>query len=224
MGVKTEHGRGGRVSCTVRTGASPSCAEPAVTYDAPHCTTRPPATLVLDGELVVWAGEGMSFEALQQRAAAGHRSAPLLAQELPAHLIVFDVLQVDGRELLHAPYAERRAHLEQLFTDHDLHASWARCPETDDPATGQEWLTSWTRVPGVEGLIIRGTEQHYLRGAHALYKVAATPPKPSSAPSPEACSTPRHSSWAATTTPADCARSAAAHPSARTPHASSPSC
>jgi ATP-dependent DNA ligase len=130
-----------------------------------------PDGLVLDGELVVWAGEGMSFEALQRRAAAGHLSAPLLAQELPAHLIVFDVLQVDGRELLHAPYAERRARLEQLFADHDLHAPWALCPETDDPATAQEWLTSWTRVPGVEGLIIRGTEQRYLRGARALYKV-----------------------------------------------------
>ncbi|MFF9135535.1 ATP-dependent DNA ligase [Streptomyces sp. NPDC014776] len=113
----------------------------------------------------------MSFEALQRRAAAGHLSAPVLARELPAHLIVFDVLQADGRELLQAPYVERRARLEQLFTDHDLHASWARCPETDDPATGQEWLTSWTRVPGVEGLIIRGTEQHYLRGARVLYKV-----------------------------------------------------
>ncbi|MFE7961348.1 hypothetical protein [Streptomyces sp. NPDC057413] len=130
-----------------------------------------PDGLVLDGELVVWAGEGMSFEALQQRAAAGHLSAPILAQELPAHLIVFDVPQVGGQEVLQAPYAERRARLEQLFTDHDLHAPWALCPETEDPERAQEWLTSWTRVPGVEGLIIRGTEQRYLRGARALYKV-----------------------------------------------------
>lgn len=128
-----------------------------------------PGGLVLDGELVVWAGEQMSFEALQRRAAAGHRSAPRLAEELPAHLIVFDVLQVDGEELLHAPYAERRARLERLFTDHDLRAPWTLCPEKDDPATAQEWLTSWTEVPGVEGLGIRGTEQHYLRGARALY-------------------------------------------------------
>ncbi|MFF9819889.1 hypothetical protein [Streptomyces sp. NPDC014006] len=105
------------------------------------------------------------------RAAAGHRSAPGLAEELPAHLIVFDVLQLGGEELLHIPYAERRARLEQLLTEHALHAPWALCPETDDPATAQEWLTSWTPAPGVEGLVIRGTEQHYLRGARALYKV-----------------------------------------------------
>ncbi|MGV9628851.1 ATP-dependent DNA ligase [Streptomyces sp. NPDC003487] len=61
-----------------------------------------PDGLLLDGELVVWTGEGLSFEALQRRAAAGHLSAPLLAEELPAYLIVFDALQDDGRELLHA--------------------------------------------------------------------------------------------------------------------------
>ncbi|MFF5257175.1 ATP-dependent DNA ligase [Streptomyces leeuwenhoekii] len=38
-------------------------------------------------------------------------------------------------------------------------------------ATAREWLTSWTRVPGVEGLVIRGTQQRYLPGARALYKV-----------------------------------------------------
>ncbi|MEU3843817.1 hypothetical protein AB0E88_27745 [Streptomyces sp. NPDC028635] len=72
------------------------------------------------------------------------------------HLIVFDVLQLCGQELLPVPYAERRARLEQLFTEHDLHAPWTLCPETDDPGTAQEWLTSWTQVPGVEGLVIRG--------------------------------------------------------------------
>ncbi|MEU3843818.1 hypothetical protein AB0E88_27750 [Streptomyces sp. NPDC028635] len=49
-----------------------------------HAAAGLPEGLVLDGELVVWTGEGMSFEALQRRAAAGHRSAPRLAEELPA--------------------------------------------------------------------------------------------------------------------------------------------
>ncbi|MFF9212956.1 MULTISPECIES: hypothetical protein [unclassified Streptomyces] len=79
----------------------------------------------------------MSFEARQRRAAAGHRSAPRLAQELPAHLIVFDVLQIDGQELLHFPYAELSARLEHLLTDHDLRAPWTLCSETDDPATAR---------------------------------------------------------------------------------------
>ncbi|MGA4960527.1 ATP-dependent DNA ligase [Streptomyces lavendulocolor] len=130
-----------------------------------------PDGLVLDGELVVWAEEKMSFEALQRRAVSGGRTAARLAVEAPAHFIAFDVLQIDGQELLHVPYGERRARLEQLFADHRLSAPWTLCPETTDLATAQQWLTSWTQVPGVEGLVIRGSGQRYLPGARALYKV-----------------------------------------------------
>ncbi|MGI5485147.1 hypothetical protein [Streptomyces lavendofoliae] len=44
-------------------------------------------------------------------------------------------------------------------------------PGDDRPATAGEWLTSWTQVPGVEGLVIRGSGQRYLPAARALYKV-----------------------------------------------------
>ncbi|OII61426.1 hypothetical protein BJP40_05475 [Streptomyces sp. CC53] len=104
---------------------------------------------VLDGELAVWAEGHLSFEALQRRAVSGGKAAARLAQEMPAHFIAFDILQLDGQELLHVPYDERRAQLEQMFTDRGLDAPWTLCPETTDPATAGEWLTSWTQVPGV---------------------------------------------------------------------------
>ncbi|MGW4690617.1 ATP-dependent DNA ligase [Streptomyces sp. NPDC004244] len=65
----------------------------------------------------------------------------------------FDVLQMDGEEQLHRPYAERRALLEQLFTDHDLTAPWTLMPMTTDLAKAREWLESWTDVSGVEGIV-----------------------------------------------------------------------
>ncbi|MEV5731312.1 ATP-dependent DNA ligase [Streptomyces pharetrae] len=130
-----------------------------------------PGGLVLDGELVVWVEGQMSFEALQRRAVSGGRTAARLAQEMPAHFIAFDLLQLDGQELLHVPYGERRAQLEQMFTDQGLSAPWTLCPETTEVATAHEWLASWTQVPGVEGLVIRGSDQRYLPGARALYKV-----------------------------------------------------
>jgi ATP-dependent DNA ligase len=130
-----------------------------------------PDGLVLDGELVVWAGEQLSFEALQQRAVASGRTADRLAVEWPAHFIAFDLLQADGEVVLNAPYSERRARLERLFTQYELTAPWTLCPQTTDVATAQEWLTTWTDVPGVEGLVIRGSAQRYLAGARALYKV-----------------------------------------------------
>ncbi|MFF6937638.1 hypothetical protein [Streptomyces sp. NPDC008312] len=52
-----------------------------------------PNGLVLDGELAVLdPGGQLSFTALQRRATAG-RNARALAAEMPAHLIVFDILQ-----------------------------------------------------------------------------------------------------------------------------------
>ncbi|MGW4689843.1 ATP-dependent DNA ligase [Streptomyces sp. NPDC004244] len=109
---------------------------------------QPPHGLVLDGELVVWDAEAgqLSFEALQRRAGVRARGAPALAAKWPAYFVAFDVLQMDGVELLQRPYAERRALLEQLFTDYgpmDAHA--------DDDGPGQG-----TGVAGVLDRRVRG--------------------------------------------------------------------
>ncbi|MFJ8210388.1 hypothetical protein [Streptomyces sp. NPDC096033] len=95
-----------------------------------------PAGLVLDGELVVWDTEEarLSFGALQRRAAARARGAAVLAAKWPACFVAFDVLQLDGQELLTRPYAERRALLEALFADHALTVPWTLCPMTTDLA------------------------------------------------------------------------------------------
>ncbi|RSS41818.1 hypothetical protein EF912_31110 [Streptomyces sp. WAC07061] len=53
----------------------------------------------------------------------------------------FDVLQLDGQELLHRPYAERRALLENLFVERGLTA-WTLVPMTTDLAKAREWLQS----------------------------------------------------------------------------------
>lgn len=68
----------------------------------------------------------MSFEALQRRSASGSRAAARLAQEMPAHFIAFDILQLGGQGFLHTPYGERRAQLERPFADRGL-APRGRC-------------------------------------------------------------------------------------------------
>ncbi|MFE4082903.1 ATP-dependent DNA ligase [Streptomyces sp. YIM B13502] len=133
--------------------------------------TRLPDGLVLDGELLVWEGGQFSFEALQRRAASGGWTAARLAEVLPAHFVAFDILQVEGQELLQEPYERRRAKLEGLFTEYALAPPWTLCPETDDVRAAHDWLTSWTEVPGVEGLVIRGREQRYIPGARGWYKI-----------------------------------------------------
>ncbi|MER7109485.1 hypothetical protein [Streptomyces sp. NPDC000229] len=61
--------------------------------------------------------------------------------------------------------------LEGLFREHELTPPWTLCPMTTDVAVAQEWLTSWTEVQGVEGLVIKGLGQRYLPGARGWFKV-----------------------------------------------------
>lgn len=91
-----------------------------------------PHGLVLDGELVVRDTEAgrLSFEALQRRAATRARGAAGLVARWPAYLVALDILQLDGQELSARPYAERRAPLEGLFSEHALTAPRTLCPMT----------------------------------------------------------------------------------------------
>ncbi|MFJ8871303.1 ATP-dependent DNA ligase [Streptomyces sp. NPDC102473] len=130
-----------------------------------------PCGLVLDGELAVLEEGQLSFTALQRRATAV-RQAKVLAAELPAHFIAFDILQVDGRELLDEPLWRRREILEALFADHRLTPPWTLCPSTTDLAVAQEWLTEWTDVPGVEGVVVKSRAGRYRPGVRgSWYKV-----------------------------------------------------
>lgn len=138
--------------------------------DLVRAATDLPDGLVLDGELIVTDGGIMSFEALQRRAAARGRTAARLSADLPAHFVAFDILQA-GHELLTTPYSERRELLAGLFAERQLAWPWTLCPETTDTTTAHEWLTTWTDVPGIEGLVVRGSRQRYLPGARALIKV-----------------------------------------------------
>lgn len=99
------------------------------------------------------------------------RYASQLAETLPAHFVVFDVLQADGQQLLQQSYSDRRARLELLVAERHLTAPWTLCPETTDLAIAREWLNTWTEVPGIEDLVIRGSRQRYQPGARAMIKV-----------------------------------------------------
>ena len=70
--------------------------------------------LVIDGELVPYrAGSVLDFASLQTRLGRVNPSAELIEQ-VPVVLVAFDLLHLDGRDLLEVPLRERRAELEGL--------------------------------------------------------------------------------------------------------------
>ena len=102
----------------------------------------PGPAFVVDGEIVVPAGESYDFDALLQRIHPAASRVKKLAAETPARFIVFDLLAAeDGRSLLALPLQERRKRLEafarrQLKRNRSIELS----PLTHDPAEAERWL------------------------------------------------------------------------------------
>jgi DNA ligase-1 len=70
--------------------------------------------LVIDGELIPYrSGAVLDFASLQTRLGRVDPS-PELLEQVPVVLVAFDLLHLDGRDLLETPLRERRAALEEL--------------------------------------------------------------------------------------------------------------
>jgi DNA ligase-1 len=74
-----------------------------------------PGDFILDGEIIGWRdARAIPFTELQQR--LGRKQIDLFSRSvLPARFVAFDVLHINGQDLLDVPLAERRIHLERLL-------------------------------------------------------------------------------------------------------------
>jgi ATP-dependent DNA ligase len=124
---------------------------------------------VLDGELVVWTGERLDFDALQQRmvntAATVRRR---LAPTQPASFIVFDVLAIDSVDIRPMRWTARRGRLESLAKN--WRPPLQLSPVTDNPDEAREWLAAF-KPSGVEGLMVKGASSRYQPGRREWVKV-----------------------------------------------------
>jgi DNA ligase 1 len=122
-----------------------------------------PEGTVLDGEVLVWneaAGAPAPFADLQKRIGRKTLSTKLLA-ELPAVLVCYDLLELDGVDTRALPQHERRALLETqvraaaqppLKLSPLVHAaSWDELAQ----------LRSESRERGVEGMMLKSREAQY---------------------------------------------------------------
>jgi bifunctional non-homologous end joining protein LigD len=119
------------------------------------------ARAVLDGEIVAFGGGAWpSFEALQQRI---NISSPaqirVLAAQIPVSYLAFDLLCLDGRPLLDAPYAERRALLDGL----GVNGPHCQTPPSFTDVTGAEMVTL-SRQHGLEGVMAKRLTSRYEPG------------------------------------------------------------
>jgi DNA ligase-1 len=123
---------------------------------------RLPQGTVIDGEILVWPhGDAPApFAALQKRIGRKLISAKLLA-ELPAVLVAYDLLELDGVDVRQLPQHERRALLEQLVGQ-------AAQPQLrlSPLVLADDWaqlalVRTESRARGVEGMMLKAKDAQY---------------------------------------------------------------
>lgn len=123
---------------------------------------------LLDGELIIPLRDALSFEALQLRLHPAESRVRKLAKETPAELMVFDLLEADGKKIEELPLSERRERLERFFAQNRA-PGLRLSPMTCDRETAVGWLL---RSGGaLDGVIAKQRDVGYRPGERAMIKV-----------------------------------------------------
>jgi bifunctional non-homologous end joining protein LigD len=126
----------------------------------PEVTRAPDVRdLVVDGEIIALNERGLpDFRVLAERIHVRKATTVArLAERVPATLMVFDLLRLDGADLTGLPLHERRARLEAL----DLGGSGWQVPSTYDDGA---MLFDATRSQGLEGIVSKRLDSRYRPG------------------------------------------------------------
>jgi len=119
---------------------------------------------VLDGELMVTAGRAFSFDDLLQRIHPAASRVARLSAEIPATLVVFDLLVDDSaRSLVDLPLSTRRPALEE-FAETFLRGSLGihLSPATRSASEVKRWFR--TAGGGLDGVIAKRLDSAYRSG------------------------------------------------------------
>lgn len=127
-----------------------------------------PPGCVLDGELVIATPHGLDFDTLQLRLHPAASRVEKLAKETPASFVAFDLLAVDGRDIMELPQHERRAQLEKLLAE--AKPPIYLTPMTRDRDTAVQWLQRFEGA-GLDGVIAKPEHAAYQPGKRAMIKI-----------------------------------------------------
>src|SRR5262245_41565768 len=127
-----------------------------------------PGRCVVDGEVVIVGAAGLDFEALLLRIHPAASRVTLLAAEMPASFVAWDLLALDDTDLREAPLAVRRERLEQVLAGAapPVHLS----PATRDRALAEDWFRRFEGA-GLDGVMAKRLDAPYRPGERTMIKV-----------------------------------------------------
>jgi ATP-dependent DNA ligase len=124
----------------------------------------PDEQFVLDGEIVIFHDDILSFDDLLLRIHPAESRIRKLSAESPATLMCFDLLvDRDGKKLTDLPLRERRRHLERFFRELPKNGMVRLSPASTDYAHAERWMRELASV-GLDGIIAKRLDEPYRSG------------------------------------------------------------
>ena len=138
-----------------------------------HLRAQLPPQCVVDGEVVVvrrdaGAHPRLDFEVLQQRIHPAASRVKLLAKQTPADFVAFDLLALDGENMMASPYTQRRTALEAALAG--VRPPVHLTPTTTDPELARQWFEIFEGA-GLDGLIAKPAGIAYVPGKRLMFKI-----------------------------------------------------
>ena len=127
-----------------------------------------PDRAVVDGELVIYVEAGLDFEALQLRLHPAESRVRKLASEIPASIVLWDLLCEGNEDLTLLPFAERRTRLEKALANArpPIHLT----PVTRDRAVAADWFERFEGA-GLDGVMAKVADGTYQPGKRVMLKI-----------------------------------------------------
>ncbi|MEZ4322676.1 MAG: ATP-dependent DNA ligase [Myxococcota bacterium] len=126
-----------------------------------------PEKAVVDGEIVIAQPGGLDFGMLQMRLHPAESRVRKLAAEIPASLVLWDLLASGDESLLDTPFGERRARLErEVRFGAPVHLT----PATRDGAEAMDWFARFEGA-GFDGVVAKPLDEPYQPGKRAMRKI-----------------------------------------------------
>jgi ATP-dependent DNA ligase len=127
-----------------------------------------PERIVVDGEIVIATGNGLDFEALQQRIHPAESRVAMLSKATPASFVAFDLLALGDDDLTGRPFAERRAALVDALAG--AGPSVHLTPATTDRDLAQRWFTEFEGA-GLDGVVAKPLDGTYQPDKRVMFKI-----------------------------------------------------
>jgi ATP-dependent DNA ligase len=145
-----------------------------------------PERCVVDGEIVIAGPKGLDFDALSLRIHPAASRVKTLSEEIPASVVLFDLLAVGDEDLRGVPFEERRRRLEEIFAGagEGLNAMSAMLehnvrggrqvlhltPATRERAVAEDWFLRFEGA-GLDGVMAKPLAGLYTPDKRTMLKV-----------------------------------------------------